>query len=182
MPNFAGIEGESTHQHLKAFYGACSTLKPHNVPDENFKLKAFTFTLIIQQELGWSTKNHDRLLHWKKCKEIFGRNTSAKKATWSEKELAGIKQKKGETLFEYLERFRSLKDGCNHLRISETLLVQYLLDGKIAIERKLLDCAAGGTVMNKSPDEIWELIEEIEENYRVHDYDSHEISLVLKQL
>lgn len=68
------------------------------------------------------------------------------------KELAGIKKKIGELLFEYLERFGNLWDSFRHLGIPENFLIEYFLDRMIPIKRIMFDCTTGGIVMNLVPE------------------------------
>ncbi|RDX69822.1 hypothetical protein CR513_51013, partial [Mucuna pruriens] len=47
------------------------------------------------------------------------------------KEICGIRQHKGETLHEYLERFNKLYAICPHHHINEQLLIQYFYEGAL---------------------------------------------------
>ncbi|CAM8968952.1 unnamed protein product [Rhodiola kirilowii] len=46
LPKFSGAHGESATTHLQRLHGICQNLKPYRVNIENFKLKAFYFSLI----------------------------------------------------------------------------------------------------------------------------------------
>ncbi|CAM8877494.1 unnamed protein product [Rhodiola kirilowii] len=46
FPKFSGTQGESATSHLKRFHGTCQNLKPHGVEVDDFKLKAFYFSLM----------------------------------------------------------------------------------------------------------------------------------------
>uniref|UniRef100_A0A151UIA8 DUF6738 domain-containing protein n=1 Tax=Cajanus cajan TaxID=3821 RepID=A0A151UIA8_CAJCA len=45
LPKFHGRAGEYPHKHLKEFHIVCSTMRPHNVPEDHIYLKAFPFSL-----------------------------------------------------------------------------------------------------------------------------------------
>ncbi|CAM8882334.1 unnamed protein product [Rhodiola kirilowii] len=45
LPKFSGRQGESATKHLQSFHGICQTLRPYGVSVEDFKLKAFHFSL-----------------------------------------------------------------------------------------------------------------------------------------
>uniref|UniRef100_A0A151UGJ3 Retrotransposon gag domain-containing protein n=1 Tax=Cajanus cajan TaxID=3821 RepID=A0A151UGJ3_CAJCA len=45
LPKFHGRAGEDPHKHLKEFNIVCSTMRPHNVPEDHIFLKAFPFSL-----------------------------------------------------------------------------------------------------------------------------------------
>ncbi|CAM8968656.1 unnamed protein product [Rhodiola kirilowii] len=46
LPKFSGTNGESAMTHLQRLYGTCQILKPNRVNIDDFKLKAFYFSLI----------------------------------------------------------------------------------------------------------------------------------------
>uniref|UniRef100_A0A151UH68 DUF6738 domain-containing protein n=1 Tax=Cajanus cajan TaxID=3821 RepID=A0A151UH68_CAJCA len=45
LPKFHGRAGEDPHKHLKEFHIVCSSMRPHNVPEDHIYLKAFPFSL-----------------------------------------------------------------------------------------------------------------------------------------
>ena len=70
----------------------------------------------------------------------------------------------GESLYEYLERFKMLCSSCPHHQIPDTLLIQYFHEGLLPLERDLLDSAAGGALLHLIVEDAWELIEKKAEN------------------
>ncbi|CAM8908218.1 unnamed protein product [Rhodiola kirilowii] len=46
LPKFSGTHGESAMTHLQRLHGICQNLKPNGVNVDDFKLKAFYFSLI----------------------------------------------------------------------------------------------------------------------------------------
>lgn len=105
---FTGNEGEKS-----------TLLKPHHVAEEVFKLKAFSFSL-IDSARTW-LRNLKKYMQENFLKKYF----PSSKATMIRKELVGIKQKREEPLFDYLERLRNLQDICHHLIIPQNLLIEY---------------------------------------------------------
>ena len=45
LPNFRGVENEDPHKFLKDFHVVCSGMKPHNVTEDQIKLRAFPFAV-----------------------------------------------------------------------------------------------------------------------------------------
>ncbi|CAM8914239.1 unnamed protein product [Rhodiola kirilowii] len=45
LPKFSGMKGESATGHLQRYHGSCQNLKPYGVGVDDFKLKAFYFSL-----------------------------------------------------------------------------------------------------------------------------------------
>ena len=82
----------------------------------------------------------------------------ASRAASLRREICGIKQKDTETLHEYWERFKQLCASCPQHGISEQLLIQYFYEGLLPRERRMMDAASGGAIVNKTPHEARELI------------------------
>ncbi|XP_073120634.1 uncharacterized protein [Henckelia pumila] len=74
------------------------------------------------------------------------------------KDICGIRQLQGETLYEYWERFKKLCASCSQHQIYEQLLVQYFYEGLSVFYRNMIDAASGGALVNKTPQEASDLI------------------------
>ena len=90
----------------------------------------------------------------------------ASRAANLRKEICGIKQFSGESLFEYWDRFNKLIMRCPQHQISNQLLIQYFCEGLTLIDRRIIDAASGGALMNKIPDEAWKLIGDMAMNFQ----------------
>ncbi|KAL2226514.1 UNVERIFIED_CONTAM: hypothetical protein Sindi_2010100 [Sesamum indicum] len=82
----------------------------------------------------------------------------ASRATTIRKEISGIRQFAGESLFEYWERFNQLVGSSPHHQIPDHLLIQYFYEGLSSMDRKLIDAASGGALFHKTPIEARNLI------------------------
>ncbi|XP_048227305.1 LOW QUALITY PROTEIN: uncharacterized protein LOC125369336 [Ricinus communis] len=80
------------------------------------------------------------------------------------KEIYGITQFIGETLYEYWERFKQLCAKCPHHQISPQLLIQYFYEGLLPMDRSMIDAASGGALVDKTPEEAKQLISNMAEN------------------
>ncbi|XP_026384951.1 uncharacterized protein LOC113280553 [Papaver somniferum] len=72
------------------------------------------------------------------------------KATVIRKEICGIRQVLGETLYEYWERYKKLLASCAHHQINDQLVIQYFYEGLLSNDRNLIDVASGGALTNKT--------------------------------
>lgn len=70
----------------------------------------------------------------------------------------------GETLYEYWERFNKLCASCPQQQISEQLLIQYFYEGFLPNDRSIVDAASGGALVNKTPAQARELINNMAQN------------------
>ncbi|XP_031265604.1 uncharacterized protein LOC116124027 [Pistacia vera] len=82
----------------------------------------------------------------------------ASRAATIRKEICGIRQYNGETLYEHWERFKKLCSSCPHHQISDQLLIQYLYEGLLPMERNMIDAASGGALVDKNPEAAKHLI------------------------
>ncbi|RDX72410.1 hypothetical protein CR513_48107, partial [Mucuna pruriens] len=80
------------------------------------------------------------------------------------KEICGIRQHAGETLHEYWERLNKLYATCPHHQISKQLLIQYLYEGLLMMDKSMIDVASGGALMDKTPTAARHLISNMASN------------------
>ena len=88
----------------------------------------------------------------------------ASRTTAIRKDISGIRQLRGESLYEYLERFKKLCASCPYHQISEQLLLQYFYEGLSNMERSMINAANGGALGDMTPAEARNLIEKMASN------------------
>ncbi|OMO99627.1 Retrotransposon gag protein [Corchorus capsularis] len=102
---------------------------------------------------------------WTSLKKLFlEKYFPAHKASSIRKEICGIKQRHGETMHEYWERFKTLCASCPNHQINEQLLIQYFYEGLLPFDRSSIDSASGGAFIDKTPAEAWSLVENMAAN------------------
>ncbi|CAM8902537.1 unnamed protein product [Rhodiola kirilowii] len=167
LPKFGGIPDENPLRHLKEFHGVCMSMKSASVPENIFKLKTFPFSLVSQAKSWLMSLPSGSITSWDQMQRKFmDKYYSHSKAAQTRKELSMLRQGRGETLFDYLERFRQLEESCPNHGIPQRMLLEYFMDGMILMERRMLDASAQGSILDMYPEEIWELIERVAESTR----------------
>ncbi|XP_074576258.1 uncharacterized protein LOC141832775 [Curcuma longa] len=165
LPKFQGLSGEDLNRHLHEFHIVCSTIKPQGISEEDIKLRAFPFSLTgaAKDWLYYLPTGH--VTSWINMKKAFlEKFFSASRTTIIRKNICGIQQVVGEALYDYWERFKKLCSSCSQHQISEQLLVQYFYEGLLPMDRSMIDAAAGGALVSKTPEQARELISNIVEN------------------
>ncbi|KAL0418774.1 UNVERIFIED_CONTAM: hypothetical protein Sradi_1290900 [Sesamum radiatum] len=159
LPTFRGLAGEDPHKHLKEFHVVCSGMRPQGVIEEQIKLRAFPFSLADQAK-DWLYFIPSRsVTTWNDLKRRYlEKYFPTSRTTTIRKEISGIRQFAGESLFEYWGRFNELVKSCPHHQIPDHLLIQYFYEGLSSMDRKLIDSASGGALFNKTPTEARNLI------------------------
>nr|KYP60587.1 hypothetical protein KK1_022994 [Cajanus cajan] len=124
LPKFHGCAGEDPYKHLKEFHIVCSTMRPHNVPEDHIYLKAFPFSLedLAKDWLYYLAPGS--ITGWDDLKRVFlEKFFPASRTTTIWKDISGIRQLTRESLYEYWERFKRLCASCPHHQISQLLLL-----------------------------------------------------------
>nr|KYP43769.1 hypothetical protein KK1_034747 [Cajanus cajan] len=112
LPKFHGLAGEDPHKHLKEFHVVCSTMRPQGVPEGHVKMKAFSFSLDGVAK-DWLYFLPATITTWNQMKRLFLEKLfPTSRTTAIRKEICGIRQLNGETLYEYWERFNKLCATC----------------------------------------------------------------------
>ena len=88
----------------------------------------------------------------------------ASRAANIRKDICGIRQFNGETLYEYWERFKQLCASCPQHQITDQLLIQYFYEGLLTMDRNMIDAASGGALVHKTPTEARTLISNMAAN------------------
>ncbi|KAF1888296.1 hypothetical protein Lal_00024443 [Lupinus albus] len=115
---------QDPHKHLKEFHIVCSTMKPHDVMEDHNCLKAFPHSLEGPTKDWLYYLAPGSITSWGDLKRSFlGKFVPASRTTAIRKDISGIRQQHGESLYEYWERFKRLCASCPHHQISEQLLL-----------------------------------------------------------
>ncbi|CAM8972291.1 unnamed protein product [Rhodiola kirilowii] len=175
LPKFSGTKGESATAHLQCYHGICQNLRPYGVEVEDFKLKAFYFSLIDSAN-DWFLSLPSGSIHtWDQMqKKFLNKYYPVGRAMQVRRQLQELRQGPNETMYEYVEKFNALEQSCCNLGLPEKLIVEYMLDGLRRLDRKLLDASAGGTIMNLSPAGVRRKIMNVAENARFQDESNKE--------
>ncbi|XP_019150696.1 PREDICTED: uncharacterized protein LOC109147552 [Ipomoea nil] len=165
LPIFRGLAGEDPHKHLKEFQVVCAGMKPRGVTDEHISLRAFPFSLKDKAKDWLYNLPPNSVNTWNDVKKLFlEKFFPASRATNIRKEIYGIRQCTGETLYEYWERFKELCSSCPHHQISDQHLIQYFYEGLLPTDRSMVDAASGGSLADKTPANARQLISTMAEN------------------
>ncbi|KAL0433341.1 UNVERIFIED_CONTAM: hypothetical protein Slati_2668400 [Sesamum latifolium] len=171
LPSFHGLTGEDPHKHLKEFHVVCAGMKPHGITDKQLYLRAFPFSLKDKAKDWLYYLPSGSIETWADMKQQFlQRFFLASRTTHLRKEIYGIRQSNSESLYEYWERFKVLVASYPHHQFTESLLIQYFYEGLSRMDRRMVDVASGGALIDKTPEEAQHLISTMAENYRQYGY------------
>jgi hypothetical protein len=90
-------------------------------------------------DFGWYTSlGPDSIRTWKQLEEQFHIQYHSEAAEAGIADLAQVWQKRGETVAEYIQRFREVKNRCNSTRISEKEAVELASLGLVKLIKDLV--------------------------------------------
>ncbi|CAM8896974.1 unnamed protein product [Rhodiola kirilowii] len=175
LPKFSGTKGESATSHLTRYHGICLNLKPYGAPLDDFKLKAFYFSLTDAATDWFLSLPSGSIYTWEQMQRQFiSKYYPAGRAMQVRRQLQELKQGPNENMYEYVEKFNALEKSCCNLELPEKLVVEYMLDGLRRLDKKLLEASAGGNLMNLTPARVRQKIQEVAESERFQDESTRE--------
>jgi len=94
-------------------------------------------------------------------KAFLARFFPPSKTTSLRNQVTSFSQREDETLYKAWERFKDLLRLCPHHGLQKWMVVQTFYNGVTQLVRSMIDAAAGGTLMSKKEEEVYNLIEEM---------------------
>jgi len=159
LPKFEGKLTDDPIMHLKAFHEICMASKPANVTEEQFKMRAFGFSLKDDARSWYYRMLAGSINTWAKLHRAFlDTYFPAKRANELKRGIINFEQGNDEPLYDYVERFKKLIASCPYHGFSETGLVMQLYNGMLKSEKKLIDIGCGGSITNLTSTNAMNLI------------------------
>jgi hypothetical protein len=117
---FSGSEGFSSIEHVSRYLAQLGMI---SVSDP-LRVRFFSQSL-TGPAFGWYTSLYPDSIHtWKQLEEQFHMQYHSEDAEAGIADLAQVRQKRGEIVAEYIQRFREVKNRCYSTRISEKEAVE----------------------------------------------------------
>jgi len=179
LPKFHALEGEDPYHHLKEFLVVCSSMRPTTVTEEHIKLKVFPFSLQDVAKNWLYCLPPGSINTWETLNRLFlEKFFPTSRVDVIRKDIYRIRQPERESIHEYCERFKNLCVSCPHHQINEHPLIQYFYEGLSIIDRQMIDAASGGALVDKTPKNARELIENMASNHQKFTTKSNSTTLV----
>ncbi|KAK1627469.1 hypothetical protein QYE76_001784 [Lolium multiflorum] len=120
-----GSDGSSSIEHIGRYL---AQLGPASVSDQ-LRVRLFSQSL-TGSAFGWYTSlPANSIQSWKQLEEQFHMQYHSEASESSIADLAQLRQKRGETVTEYIQRFRNLRNRCYSVRITEKEAVELAVAG-----------------------------------------------------
>ena len=163
---FHGQPHEDAVQHLYNFEEFCAMLNINNVSQDNIKLMSFTFSLADKAKSWLRAQKPESIDTWQKLSTTFlNQFFPPSKTNAICHQIHNFKQNPNESMAAAFERFNELQRSCPHHNIARWELLRIFYGGLRQADKKILDAASGGCLLNKGTDPGFATIEEMTDNH-----------------
>ncbi|KAK1653033.1 hypothetical protein QYE76_070838 [Lolium multiflorum] len=122
---FSGSDGSSSIEHVSRYLAQLGTASASDPLRVRFFAQSLTGSAF-----GWYTSlPPDSIRTWKQLEEQFHMQYHSEASESGLADLAQIRQKRGETVAEYVQRFRNLRNRCYSARVTEKEAVELAVVG-----------------------------------------------------
>jgi len=159
---FGGSAMEDRNLHLSVFLMVCDTLKINGASTDAIRLCLFPFSVRDKVRAWLHSLPPGSISMWDELTKAFLVKFSPPSKTASlRNQIMSFTQREDESLYEAWERFKDLLRLCPHHGLQKWTVVPTFYNGMTQLVRSMIDAAAGGTLMRKTEEEAYNLIEEM---------------------
>ncbi|XP_073124801.1 uncharacterized protein [Henckelia pumila] len=159
---FGGSATDDPNAYIANFMELCDTFKQNGVTDDAIKLRLFPFYLRDKAKSWLNSLPTGSITTWEMMTKAFlSKYFPPSKTAKMRNYITNFVQHDTETLYEAWERFKELLRRCPHHVLSVWIQVQTFYNGLFSANRSTIDAASRGTIMRKTPEEAYELLEDI---------------------
>ncbi|KAK1619170.1 hypothetical protein QYE76_024687 [Lolium multiflorum] len=122
---FSGSDGSSSIEHVSRYLAQLGTISA----SDELRVRFFALSL-TGSAFGWYTSlPPDSIRTWKQLEEQFHLQYHSESSEPGIADLAQVRQKRGETVSEYIQRFRTVRNRCYSARVTEKEAVELAVVG-----------------------------------------------------
>ncbi|XP_073049527.1 uncharacterized protein [Primulina eburnea] len=159
LNQFGGAATADPHLHLRTFLEITDTVKINGVSDEIIRLRLFPFSLRDQARSWLQSLPLGSITTWADLVTKF--LSKYFPPAQLKIDITKFRQREFEVLYEAWERYKELLRKCPNHGYAEWVQIELFYNGLDGPTRGNVDAAAGGTIFSKTPEEAYELLEQM---------------------
>ncbi|GKA37427.1 reverse transcriptase domain-containing protein [Tanacetum coccineum] len=163
---FHGFKDEDANEHLDKYLSITQFIKQKGISQDIINLNVFLFSLSHEAESWFYTLKTHSIHTWEEMVSKFlSKYFPYSRTLQLRKEILNFWQLPTESVFEAWERFKSCLRKCPDHRILLLNQILTFYNGITMIDQERLMVAAGGNFMRKTPQEAYDLIENMTQHH-----------------
>ena len=148
--------------HLSIFLAVCDTLKLNGFSTDDIRLHLFPLSLKDKACAWLLSLPPNSVTTWDALTRAFlAKFFPPSKTAGPRNQITTFIQREDESLYEAWERFKDLLRLCPHHGLRKWMIIQAFYNGTTQFVQSTINVAAGSTLMNKTKDEVYNLIKEM---------------------
>ncbi|GJW42855.1 reverse transcriptase domain-containing protein [Tanacetum coccineum] len=163
---FHGFRDEDANEHLNKYLSITQFMKQNGVSQDSISLNLFAFSLTHEAE-SWFYHLKTHSIHtWEEMiLKFLSKYYPHSRVLQLRKDILNFWQLPMESVFEAWERFKSCLQKYHDHRISLINQICTFYHGITMVDRDKIMVAAGGNIMRKTPQEAYDLIENMTQHH-----------------
>ncbi|KAK8694694.1 hypothetical protein V6N13_072241 [Hibiscus sabdariffa] len=162
---FGGSPHEDARQHIRAFLEVCDSFRQQGVHEDVLKLKLFPYSLRDRARAWLSGVPAGSMESWADlCRSFLMSYNPPNMHTQLRNDIASFRQADDESMYECWDRFKGLLRKCTNHGFQDWTQVVMFYNGVNAPTRMMLDASANGTLLDKSPEEAFDILDRVATN------------------
>ncbi|KAK8713279.1 hypothetical protein V6N13_148500 [Hibiscus sabdariffa] len=162
---FGGSPHEDARQHIRAFLEVCDSFRQQGVHEDVLKLKLFPYSLRDRARAWLSGVPAGSMESWADlCRSFLMRYNPPNMHTQLRNDITSFRQANDESMYECWDRFKGLLCKCTNHGFQDWTQVVMFYNGVNAPTRMMLDASANGTLLDKSPEEAFNILDRVATN------------------
>ncbi|KAL4290790.1 hypothetical protein GQ457_14G013030 [Hibiscus cannabinus] len=163
---FGGSPHEDSRQHVRAFLEVCSSFHQQGVHEDVLKLKLFPYSLRDRARMWLNSASPGSLQSWADlCQSFLLRYNPPNMNARFRNEITSFRQAGDESMYEAWDIYKELFQKCPMHGFNDWMQVEIFYQGVNTPTRMMLDVAANGTILDKSAEEAFEILDRLANNY-----------------
>ncbi|KAI5317261.1 hypothetical protein L3X38_036968 [Prunus dulcis] len=162
LPSFYGLPNEDPLTHIKDIFNVVSSFPLTGVTEEQLRMRVFPYTLKDKAKYWLNSLKPGSLITWGAIqKKFLEKYFSTQKTDMLRDKIFLFAQQDDESFCEAWERFNGLLNQCPHHGIPLKLQMRMFHKGLTPSSHNIFTNFAGGSYKTKTPEETYELFEQI---------------------